>query len=176
MNDYRWSRADNSSLGSGRHFGKDLRMADPVLVGWLALTDRLVRWLPIVGVVNLVIAWAAFLTGFADFPLLAGIAIATIAASLPVFLRLFFGRAMRSLGQLGFSSIVGAWWYAQWFRGYPRMPLIILFASFASLVLISRHEARSSGVDFLLFSTGWSVGIVCHFLRKWPSDLADTDL
>jgi hypothetical protein len=86
-------------------------------------------------------------------------------------LRLFFDRiGLRSVSELGFSNAVDAWWYAQWFRGYALVPMVITLAAFATAVIIGRNEGSHSASLFLPFSVCWSVGMVSHYTRRWPSD------
>ncbi|WP_353228987.1 hypothetical protein [Novosphingobium sp.] len=143
-------------------------MADPIQAGFITLTDRLSRFIPLLGAVDIAIAWAAHFLGFGDSTLIGLLAGFTILCGLPVFLRLFFGsRGMRSLQQLGFTSITSAWWYAQWFNGFALVPLAILLSAIATAALIGDSHSNNA---FLMISVFWSDGIVCKFTRRWPSD------
>jgi len=143
-------------------------MADPIQTGFLSLTDRLSRFIPLLGAFDLAVAWLAHFLGCGDSTLIGLLAGLTFLCGIPVFLRLFFGsRGMRSVQQLGFTSITSAWWYAPWFKGFPPVPLAILLAAIATAALIADSHSNNA---FLMISVFWSVGIVCKFTRRWPSD------
>ena len=146
-------------------------MADPIQTGFLSLTDRLCKFLPIIGGCDLAIAWVGHFAGFSNTPFISVLAGVTLLAGMPIFLRSMFGsRGLRSVAQRGFSSIASAWWYTYWFKGYAPFPLAITLMAFGTGAALGRIEGSQSSAVFLAISVFWSVGIVAKFTRRWPSD------
>ena len=80
-------------------------MADPIQTGFLSLTDRLSRFIPLLGAFDRAVAWLAHFLGCGDSTLIGPLAGFTFLCGIPVFLRLFFGsRGMRSVQQLGLPA------------------------------------------------------------------------
>jgi hypothetical protein len=148
-------------------------MADANRGGFLAVADRLCGLIPVLGGIDLIIAWIAYSIGMGDNPIFVLLAGINALLGIPLLFRFVVGAfGGRSIKELGFSNIISAWWYAVWFRGYRAAPLAVALAAFASAVFIGRAEVGHTVPLVLLGSVFWSSLMVCHVTRRWPADVS----
>jgi hypothetical protein len=146
-------------------------MADPILSGYVAMTNWLARAIPIAAAPNLIVAGAAELLGRGDHLALYVLAAVTLAAGIPILLRLQLGkRGVRSTSDLGFSSNRNALRYSISWKGYDGRLLALMAAAFFLVFFLSSED--NTGAMLLSFATFWSVGVLAFFTRCWPADEA----
>lgn len=141
---------------------------------FVAITDKLVRILPIWAIVNSAIAFGASRLGHANNILLWGLATATTVGGVLVLTRFQFGaKGMRPWEEEGFSRFRDFANYAVGSRGYSRHLVFLLVGLLlVTCIVTTESDGRIdvSAASALAFASFWAVGVVVHFTRRWPAD------